>query len=104
MTAWLVIASVALGTYLLRVSMFVVLGDRALPAWTAVPMRLVAPAAVSALVVTLLFVRSGSLAAPALPEAIAIGAGFLAVRRSGNVMHAFAVGLPVFWAAGLIVS
>lgn len=104
MNAWAVIATVAAGTYLLRVSMFVVLGGRSLPSWTAVPMLLVAPAAVSALVATLLFVDAGSVVAPAVPELIAVVAGFAAVRRSGNVMHAFAVGLPAFWLLSLLAG
>ena len=104
MNAWIVIASVGAGTYLLRVSMFVALGARSLPAWTTIPMLLVAPAAVGALVATLLFVQAGSVVTPAVPELIAVLAGFVAVRRSGNVMHAFAAGLPVFWALSLLAG
>ena len=37
MTAWLVIAAVAIGTYGLRVSMFLILGRWSLPAWTERP-------------------------------------------------------------------
>lgn len=97
MTAWIVIAAVGLGTYALRASMFVALGRRSLPAWTESPMALVAPAAVAALTASLVFTRHGSIEPAPLAEIAAVGAGFLAVRRTGNVMHAFAVGLPVVW-------
>jgi len=97
MTAWFVIIAVGAGTYLLRASMFVFVGRRSLPTWTATPMGLVAPAAVAALVASMLFTSNGAIATVPLPEFAAVGAGFLAVRRTGNVMFAFAVGMPTFW-------
>jgi branched-subunit amino acid transport protein len=97
--AWLVIVAVGAGTYGLRASMFVVLGRRSLPAWTTTPMALVAPAAVAALVSSIVFTHGGSVQMPALVELAAIVGGFAAVRRTGNVMLAFAVGLPLFWIA-----
>lgn len=97
MTTWLVILAIGLGTYALRVSMFILLGQRSLPAWTTQPMSLVAPAAVAALVTSTIAIRGGELTAPALADVAAVAAGFLAVRRTGNVMHAFAIGMPVFW-------
>jgi branched-subunit amino acid transport protein len=97
MTPWIVILAVGLGTYLLRVSMFVALGSRSLPRWTTAPMALVAPAAIAALVASLLFTSGDRIAVAPAAELVAVTAGFLAVRRSGNVMHAFLVGLPVMW-------
>jgi branched-subunit amino acid transport protein len=97
MTAWLVIAAVGVGTYAFRASMFVVLGRRALPAWTETPMALVAPAAIAALVASLVFTRDGAIAPAATPEVVAVLLGFLAVHRTGNVMHAFVVGMPAMW-------
>ncbi len=97
MTAWLVIIAVGVGTYGLRASMFVVLAQRSLPAWTETPLALVAPAALAALVASLLFTKNGTIAPAALPEIAAVGVGYLAVRRSGNVMHAFIAGMPVMW-------
>lgn len=104
MSAWLVIVGVGVGTYLFRASMFVVLGQRSLPAWTATPMGLVAPAAVAALVASLLFTRQGHIEALPMPELAAVVAGFLAVRRSGNVMHALVAGMPVFWFLGAALA
>lgn len=97
MSTWTVILAVAGGSYAMRVSMFVLLGNRSLPAWAATPMSMVAPAAVAALVASMLFVDAGSVSPPELAELVATVAGFAAVRRSGNVMHAFAAGMPVFW-------
>ena len=97
MNAWIVILAVGAGTYLFRASMFVVLGRRNLPAWTMTPMSLVAPAAFAALVASLLFTRGGRVDAVPVAELAAVVAGFLTVRRTGNVMHAFVAGMPVFW-------
>ena len=102
MSAWLVILAVGAGTYVLRASMFVVLGHRSLPTWTATPMALVAPAAVAALVCSIVFTHGGSVQIPAVAEFLAIVGGFAAVRRTGNVMLAFAVGLPLFWIASAL--
>lgn len=97
MTAWMVIAAVAVGTYGLRVSMFMILGRWDLPAWTERPMALIGPAAVAALVASLVLTSQGRISLPAPPVIVALVAGFVATRRSGNVMHAFAAGLPAFW-------
>jgi branched-subunit amino acid transport protein len=102
-TAWIVILSVAGGTYALRASMFVLLGSRTLPTWTTAPMALVAPAAIAALVASLLFTSGGRLAVAGLPELAAVVVGFVAVRRSGNVMHAFVFGLPAMWLLEVVV-
>lgn len=100
MTTWAIIMSIGLGTYALRVSMLVVLAGRPLPPRARTAVGLVAPAALSGLVSTML-IRDGAPAPPA--EIVAVLAGFLAVRRTQNVVHAFVVGLPVFAAMTLIL-
>ena len=102
MTTWLVILAVAAGTYALRASMFVALGDREVPTWAASALALVAPAAVAALTASMLFTTSGRIEAAPVAEVAAVVAAVLVVRRTGNVMHAFALGLPVFWIVGAI--
>jgi branched-subunit amino acid transport protein len=77
--------------------MFLLLGARTLPPWTERPMSLVAPAALAALVGSMVMTQHGAVQVLPLPELLAVVAGFLAVRRSGNVMHAFTVGMPVLW-------
>jgi branched-subunit amino acid transport protein len=97
MTALPVVLAAGGGTYLLRVSMFVVLGARAIPPWAEPVLSLVAPAAVAALTASMLLTTEGELRPMPLAELIAVAAGFVAVRRTGQLMHAFVVGLPVLW-------
>ena len=104
MSTWIVLLSIAFGTYLLRASMIVAFGGRKFPTWTERPMALVAPAAIAALVSSMLMTDAGAVALPAAPEFLAVATGFAAVRRTGNVMHAFAAGLPVFWVASAVLG
>ena len=97
MTAVIVIVAIGLGTYALRVAMFALVTVKPLPGRLSAALRLVGPAAVAALVATLSLTREGSIAPLPLVELLAIVAGFSAVHRSGNVVRAFAAGMPVFW-------
>jgi branched-subunit amino acid transport protein len=100
-TAWIVIVSIGVGTYALRASMFVILGDRSLPRWTDAPLALVAPAAIAALVASMTLTRGGHPEAAPIAELVAVAGAFITTRRTGNVMHAIVVGLPIFWVATL---
>lgn len=102
MNAWIVILGVAAGTYALRVSMFVLLGNRSLPSWTDTPMSLVGPAAIAALAASMTFTHRGAPSAAPVAELFALTAGFVAVRRTGNVMSAFLAGMPTFWLVGFL--
>lgn len=104
MTAAVVVIAVGLGTYVLRASMFVLGANRPLPARFQAPLAFVGPAAVAALVAGLAFTSAGRVAPRDLPELVAITAGFLVVRRTGNVIHAIAVGMPVVWLAAAIAG
>lgn len=101
MSVWLAIAAIGLGTYLIRVSMFLVVAERELPGWVDRSLDLVGPAAMAALVASMVFVQDGAVAAPVAPT-LAVLVGFLVVRRTGNVLHAFAAGLPTFWLLGFL--
>ena len=98
MNATAVILTVGLGTYLLRASMFVVLGGRTPPQWIEAPLAYVGPAGIAALVGAMLLTSNGHAGVGSTPAVVAAVAAFVLVRRTGNVMHAFAVGMPVFWA------
>lgn len=98
MTVWIVIVAVGLGTYALRAVMFATVDAHRLPSWTDRPLAFVGPAALGALVGSMLLVRHGTLHVPALPDVVAAGAAFVTVRRTGNVAHGMAVGFPVLWA------
>ena len=102
MSAWLIIAVIGLGTYALRVSMFIVLGGRELPTWVHGPMTLVGPAAIAALVGSMLLTSHGRIDIGSIPTIAATVAAFVCVRRTGNVMHAFVVGLPMMWIFSLL--
>jgi branched-subunit amino acid transport protein len=97
MSTWIVLAAVGAGSYLLRVSMFVVVGARRLPGWLDEALAMVAPAAVAALVGTMLLASRVDVQAGSTPTFVAVAAGFVAAKRSGNVIWAFAVGLPTMW-------
>ena len=98
MTAWLVILAVGAGTYAFRAVMFAVLAGRSLPGWVERPMAFVAPAAIGALVGGMVLTDGGSFGPAGVAEVGAVTAGFLAVRRSGDVLYGLAVGFPVLWA------
>jgi branched-subunit amino acid transport protein len=49
-----------------------------------------------------LLVPHGRHAPPATAELVAVIVAFLAVRRTGNVAWALAVGFPIYWAAVFI--
>jgi branched-subunit amino acid transport protein len=95
MSPWIVILSIALGTYLLRVSMFLLVGRRRLPDWMSSSIPLVSPAAIAALVAAMACTRAGRIDPLPAGQLLAIAASFLVVRRTGNVSHAFAVGFPI---------
>ena len=97
MNATAVILTVGLGTYLLRASMFVVLGGRTPPQWLQAPLAYVGPAGIAALVGAILFTTRGDVGVDSIPAVVAAVSAFVVVRRTGNVMHAFVVGMPVFW-------
>ena len=102
MNAMAVFVLAAVGTYVLRASMLVGLAGRSLPSALQARLTLVGPAALAALCAASLAPGPGRALAPA--DVLAAAAAFIAVRRTGSVVHAFVVGLPVLWlahAAGL---
>jgi branched-subunit amino acid transport protein len=94
MTTWLVFLAVAAGTYAIRASMLVGLTGQRLPAAIQSRLALAGPAAMATLAVSALFSGSDGMQRA---ELIAGLAGFLAVRRTGNITHAFLVGMPALW-------
>lgn len=99
-----VIAAVGLGTYALRASMFVILGGRTPPPWLRTALSFVGPSALAALVGGLLFTTDGSASVGSVPAIAAAASAFVVVRRSGDVMHALVVGLPVFWVSTALLG
>ena len=97
MTAFLVILAIGVGTYAMRVSMFLLASARPVPVSVEQALRFVAPAAVAALVAGRLFTVDGAAALRPLAEIVAVAVAFVVVRRTGNLLHAFAFGLPIYW-------
>lgn len=102
MTAWLVVVAVGVGTYAFRSILFVVVGDRALPAWTAHPMSFVGPAAIAALVGSSMLVEHGRFSPAPVTDLVALTASFVSVRRTGNIALGISTGLAVLWALALL--
>jgi branched-subunit amino acid transport protein len=102
--AWLVIVAIGLGSYAMRAVMLAFVATKPLPARYDTAMRLVAPAAIGALTAALAFTRAGTIQPLPVPELIAVAIGFIAVRRTGNVLHAITVGLPTLWLLTLITT
>jgi branched-subunit amino acid transport protein len=97
MTAWLVVLAIGLIGYALQAVILVTVATRPLSDRVLVPLRFVGPAALAALTATVVFTQGGALRSVPVAELAAIVAGTVAVRRTGAVLHAFVVGLPVFW-------
>ena len=102
MTAWLVILAIGCGSYAMRAAMLAVVAAKPLPERYDAAMGLVGPAAIGALTATLTFTRAGTVQPLPLAELIAIGVGFVTVRRTGNVLHAITAGLPTLWLLTLV--
>ena len=97
MTAWLVVVLVGLGTYGFRALTFGVVGERGRPDWTHRPRSCVGAAAIGSLVGGMLLTGHGRIEVAGLAEVATAAAAFVAVRRTGNVVHALDAGFPVLW-------
>ena len=60
---------------------------------------LVSPDVLSAMIASALLLDHSQVVSPRIAETLAIGAAMLAVRRTGNVSAALAIGMPVYWLA-----
>ena len=102
MSAWLILLAAAAITLLCRALVFVGFAGRSLPHRVLTWLQLAGPAALAALAAT----HVATSDAGGLDGAVVLAAvsGFVAVRRTGNVINALAIGMPVLWiahAAGL---
>ena len=104
MSAWAVLMAVGLGSYALRALMLLVASSRELPPAVESALALVAPAALGAMLASMLLAGGGVTEVAPWPELLAVGCGFVAVRRTDNLLAAFAVGLPVLWAASALAG
>jgi branched-subunit amino acid transport protein len=105
MTAWLVVVSAGLGSYLFRLSMITAVDRVHLPARLDQASALVAPAAFAALAATAvaettLAARIDLAPAPLTATAVAV----LAVARTGSPRAAMLTGMPVLWLMTALLS
>ena len=98
MTAWAVVLSAALCTYLLRASALVTVSGGRLPRWVIRRIELVAPAALGALI-TASALHNERAAAVGLASV----AAFAAARRFRSPYTALVVGFPTLWFAQLLL-
>lgn len=102
MTTWIAVLGAATATYLLRISMVVVLAGRPLPAACEHHLRLAGPAVLAAVVASALFVSDGAAQPAPVGHLVALVAAGAVVRRTGRSLHALLVGLPVAALASLL--
>jgi branched-subunit amino acid transport protein len=96
---WLVVIVIGAGTYALRLSFIGVLGTRPMPIWAQRPLRFVAPAVLSALVVPAVTLAEGSVDVTPLgnPRFLAAVAGALVAWRLKNVAGVIIIGMSLLW-------
>jgi branched-subunit amino acid transport protein len=96
---WLVVVVIGVGTYALRLSFIGLLGTRPMPIWAQRPLRFVAPAVLSALVVPAVVLVEGSVDVTPLgnPRFVAAVAAALVAWRLNNVAGVIIVGMGLLW-------
>lgn len=101
MTAVLAFSLAGAVTFGLRSSMTIVERSATSPrlgSWIA----LVSPAVLTAIIASALLVDHDEIVWPRIGETLAIASAVCAVRKTGNMSLALAVGLPVYWLAGAL--
>lgn len=93
MIPWIVVLAASGGTFALRASMLTVLTGRRMPPRMERLVGHVAPAAMGALLVSLLWPRHGGDAR----LSVAVLAALFVARRTRNANHALLVGFPLLW-------
>lgn len=97
MTPWTVIIAIAVGTVAFRSGLFLLVGTTQLPTWIPRYLAFVAPAALAALVASMTLTDGTDIRPAPTAELAAVIIAFVVTRRTRNLMHAIAIGLPVFW-------
>lgn len=99
MSNWVIVAVIGIGTYLLRLSFVGAIGGRTMPVWAERPLKFVAPAVLSALVVPAVMLRDGAvvLTPAANPRLIAALVAVGIVVRWNSVSWAIVGGMGTLW-------
>jgi branched-subunit amino acid transport protein len=96
-SALALVVAVALGTYLMRAGLIVLLSERTLPPRVVSALRHVGPAVLSALVVSLAAGGSGASAGITGPEVVALGVAALVAWWRRNLIASLIAGMAVLW-------
>ncbi len=96
------IVVVGLSTYLFRSGVILFIGNRALPERFVRTLQSVAPAVLSALVVTMIADGEGA-SGIELPEIVGLLIGGAAARLANNLIVGLVSGMVVFWAMNWLI-
>ena len=104
MIIWLIMIGLAIGTFLLRASFILVLGDKTVHPLIARALRFVPASVLSALVVPQILTRDGVLQVSFFNPQLAAGivAGLIAWRTK-NVLFTILGGMAVLWTTRLLI-
>lgn len=93
------VATIGVGTYLLRLSFIGVLGTRPMPVWAQRPLKYVAPAVLAALVLPAVTLVDGSVDLSPLgnPRFLAAVVAGLIAWRLRSVAAVIVVGMGLLW-------
>lgn len=99
MTNLLIVVSVGIGSYLLRVSFVAIVGDRTMPDWALVPLRYVAPAVLAAIIAPAVLMPDGifDVGPASNPRAIAALVAIAVAWKTKNVIAVIVAGMSVIW-------
>jgi len=99
MTVWIIMLGLAIGTFLLRSSFILLLGEREIHPLMERALRFVPAAVLSALVVPEILTRHNSLLiSPRNPQLIAAIVAVVVARRSRSVVLTILGGMATLWA------
>lgn len=105
MTAWLVVLAAGLGTYLLRISMVVLVGRIGSTAPFERASALVVPSAFAALATGGVIASStGTSGLAMIAPLAAVAAAVVATRRTGSPRAAIIAGMPTLWLLNLALT
>jgi branched-subunit amino acid transport protein len=96
MMAWAAIGIVAVGSYLLRWGGINVASRNPSPAWDRALGHL-ASAALGAIVASSALTGEAVATGRLTADHVALAAALIVVRRTGNLVHAVVVGMPIVW-------
>ncbi len=106
---WLVIAAVALGTFLLRAIPIALISRIDIPHWVQQTLRYVPPAVMTAIITPALFIETAGatgslLPSPDTPRCIAAFCAALVAWRTRSTLLTLVVGMNTLWGAQYLLQ